>query len=324
MHPYEPVDDLSPTTEQEAARRALWRRADRLARDTLPGVPPDAPPPRRSRSRPPINEIAPLDVPHLPRARPYVAPARRPTRGARRSRGRWLLLVGALFAAALAATCTAAMDRSAVMAEYGEPTPVSTAAAADVFSRGATALQELPDSGLLRVTLTEEEATSALGLGLMLPELVRAMETVSPDEIGGTASLDEIRRRLRTRVLASDATSVAPTTLAGRLAALLDPRLAVEEAQVRFSDSGNVVLAGSIRAWRWRQPALAVVMPTVEEGRLRLDFARVQLGRILAPTWLFDRLARVVPPERILGARYTELTQLEVGDGTLTLEGRIE
>lgn len=340
MDPYEPVDDLSPTPEQEEARRRLWRRADGTARNAhRAGRPPYAggfespPPPRPSRPRP--RRARTHRDPRLARRGPvvraeeffpepffpeplYLEPP------APRSRGRGPLLLIALLAVAGAATCWAGMDRAAVMAEYGDPMAVSPEAAADVFARGANVLQELPDSGLLRVTLTDEEATSALALGFMLPELVRAMRSVSPDELRGTHGLDEIRRHLRTRILAGDARSVVPTTWLERVAAAVDPGLAVEDGQVRFSESGVVALAGSLRAWRLRQPLLVEVTPSVEGGRLGLDFHRVLLGRIPAPAGLFDRLGRLIPPERILGARYTDITELVVADGSLTIAGRIE
>jgi hypothetical protein len=113
-------------------------------------------------------------------------------------------------------------------------------------------------------------------------------------------------------------------TLVERIAAIIDPRLGVEDTQVRFSESGQVIVAGSVRAWRWRQPALVVVVPGVRDGRLHLDFEHARLGRLPAPSWLFDQAARLLSSALLMDRDYAEITRLDVEAGRLTFEGRIQ
>lgn len=318
MDPYEPLDDVSPTPEQEDARRALWRRADRLARDTFPGTPLDLPPPpapRRRPSRPASHHAASTE------ARRVVTP---PVRRLERRRGRRvvrLALLGIVLLAASVATCSVGVAPATMMSEYEDPIPASPEIAMDVFARGASVLQDVPGSSVVEVTLSEAEATSAMGLGLSASDLLEVMRSVRPGELEGSESLGEIRRRLRTRLLAAEA--AAPSTWTERVRSAIDPRLGVEDAQVRFSESGRVVFAGSIRAWDWSQPTLLSLTPRVEDGALRIELHRAQLGRLAAPRFLFDRIERMLSPERILGGTVVEVTALEITGDSLTFEGRI-
>lgn len=293
-------DEGSPTPEQEEARRELWRRTDRLQR--FSGV----------------AAGAALGGAAVRAGRRRFVPGRR----LRRLRS---LGIGLVVVVLSVTTCSVGVDTADMISAYGDPVPVSTEAVEQVFQRGADALQTLPDSRRLSVTVTDREATSALGLGLLVPDLLYAMRSIPPEQLQGSASLEDLRRRVQQHVW-GEATE-DPTrqrSLVERIAVILDPRLGLEDAQVRFSESGQVIVAGSIRAWRWRQPALVVVAPGVEDGRLLLDFEHARLGRLPAPSWLFDQAGRLFASALLMGRDYAEITRLDVEAGRMTFEGRIQ
>ena len=90
--------------------------------------------------------------------------------------------------------------------------------------------------------------------------------------------------------------------------------------QVRFTGSGDVVVAGYVQAWGWRQPGLVVFAPRAQRGVLELDFVKGRLGRMPAPAWAFDMLGRLVASLILLGDDYAEISDLTVTEGRLAFE----
>ena len=238
-----------------------------------------------------------------------------------RFRGRKLVvfLIGVLIAGLSVVTCSAGVDLASLTAEYGEPVPATREAARRFLVRSGKALQRASSSGRLRLTVSETEATSALSLGLAIPELMRAMETMPPEEIQGIDDVDKLREVLRQR----EAEGRESRGWRERIAAALDPRLRTGDVQVRFTGDGEIVVAAYVQAWRWQQPALVVFAPHARSGELELDFVRGQLGRLPAPVWAFDRLGGLVSSLILLGRDYAEISNLTVEDGRLTFEASV-
>lgn len=242
-----------------------------------------------------------------------------------RLRGRLLrrFAFGLLIVVSSAATCSFGVDPASLTASYGDPVPASTEDAARVLTRGVEALQRAPESGSLRLTVTESEATSALSLGLMMPELMRAADRIPREEIQQAPDLEALRERIWREADAQREEMAGHLSLRQRVLLKLDPRIRTGDVQVRFQDSGEVVVAGYVQAWRFRQPGVVVVAPRASGGELSLDFVSGRLGRLPMPELVFDWLGRLVASAVLLGRDHAEVTEITVGQGTLTFEGRL-
>ena len=93
--------------------------------------------------------------------------------------------------------------------------------------------------------------------------------------------------------------------------------------QVRFTGAGEIVVAGYVQAWRFKQPALVVFAPRARSGTLELDFVKGRLGRLPAPSWAFDLLGRLAASLILQGRDYAEISNLTVAPGRLTFEARV-
>lgn len=230
------------------------------------------------------------------------------------------LAIGIVIAVLSLATCSAGVNLETLTAEYGAPVPANRDAARRFVLRAASALRETPSTHRLRIEVTDVEATSALSLGLMLPELMRAMETMTAEEAQQFDDLGALREHLRARA----ATARDSLTLLDRVRSALDPRIRSGDVQVRFTADGEIVLAGYIQAWHWQQPALVVFAPRASSGELELDFRHGRLGRVPAPERAFDMLGRLVASVILQGRTYAEIRDLTVEDGRLTFEGVVQ
>lgn len=230
---------------------------------------------------------------------------------------------GVLIVVLSIATCSFGVDTAGLTAAYGDPVPATSEDAARVLTRGAEALRRAPDSGSLRLTLTEAEATSALNLGLMLPELMQAADRISQEEIQQASDLEALRDRVRREADAQRAELAARLSLPQRVLLKLDPKIRTGDVQVRFEGSGEVVVAGYVQAWSFKLPGLFVVAPRASDGELSLDFVSGRLGRLPLPEFAFDALGRLAASAILLGRDQAQVSEITVGDGTLTFEGRL-
>ena len=227
--------------------------------------------------------------------------------------------VGLLIIALSVVTCSAGVDLQSLTAEYGEPVPATKAAAQRFLERTATAIQNAPNNRRLRIAVSEVEATSALSLGLMMPELMQAMETIPPERLQQANSIEDMRAILREH----EAAQRERRTFWQRVAAIFDPRLRTGDVQVQFTGAGEIVVAGYVKAWMWQQPALVVFAPRARTGQLEFDFVKGKLGRLPAPEWAFDQLGRLVSSLILQGREYAEISNLTVSEGRLTFEAAV-
>ena len=230
---------------------------------------------------------------------------------------------GLLIVVSSVATCSFGVDPSTLTAAYGDPVPATRDDAARVLTRGAEAVQRAPDAGAVRITMTEEEATSALSLGMMLPELLLASERIPQGELAQAEDLDALRERVWAEADAQRAEMAEGLGLMERLVVKLDPKIRTGDVQVRFRGSGEVVVAGYVQAWRFRQPGIFVVAPRAQGGELELDFVSGKLGRVPLPEFAFDWMGGMVASAILLGRDHAEVSEITVGDGTFTFEGRL-
>ncbi len=127
--------------------------------------------------------------------------------GARRRgrRRRWRPLrmtpfaMGVLVMLLSVTTCSSGVEVAALAEEYGPPVPATREAALGFVTRTSAAFREAPSTRRLSFQVTESEATSALSLGLMIPELMLAMQSMTQDEVQAFNDLAELRDHLHIR-----------------------------------------------------------------------------------------------------------------------------
>lgn len=250
----------------------------------------------------------------------------RARRSARRARPRPRLMrrfaFGLVIVVLSVTTCSWGVEPSALTAEWGPPVAASRDDAARVLTRGAEALRSLPETGAVRISVTESEATAALSVGLMMSDLMMVMGRMSPDELEQAADLDELRQRVWAEADAQRRELAEQSGFLARMLLMVDPNFKTGDVQVRFEPTGQVVVGGYVQAWRFRLPGVFVVAPSARDGSLEFDFVSGQLGRLPLPEFAFDFLGGLVARTILLGQGVAEITELSVGDGTLSFAGR--
>lgn len=230
---------------------------------------------------------------------------------------------GLLIVVSSVATCSFGVDPSSLTASYGDPVPASRDDATRFLTRGMEAVQRGPDAGAVRITMTEEEATSALSIGMMLPELMLVSERIPRDEIQQIEDLDALRERIWQEAEAQREEMADELGFTQRLVLKLDPKLRTGDVQVRFEETGEVVLAGYVQAWRFRQPGIFVLAPSARDGELTFDFVSGKLGRLPLPELAFDWMGGMVASAILMGREHAVISEITVRDGMFTFEGRL-
>jgi hypothetical protein len=220
-------------------------------------------------------------------------------------------------------TCSYGVDPVALTAPYGQPVTATTQDATRVLNRGVDVLRAAPDAGGVRFTVTESEATSALSIGLMMSDLMQVAGRIPREEIQEASDLEALRERIWYEAQRQREEVAARSGFAQRVLLKLDPRIRTGNIQVRFEGSGEVVVAGYVQAWRFRQPGIFVVKPSARNGEIDLDFVSGRLGRLPVPELVFDWFGEMVARTILLGRSYAEVSELSVGDGTLTFAARV-
>jgi len=216
---------------------------------------------------------------------------------------------------ALSAQATAVDERPA--SGVGRPVASSPEAASRFFHKMARAVQAGIKTGHMDLSITETEATSALDVGAQLVEIRQIMSTLSPEELEALDTPEEIRRALDTRA------ARAPSGLWGRIRYALNPRLRLRQAQVRFHPDGRVLVSGYAQAWSRRVRVYMDAVPTLEDGRLRMDYRETRLGRLRVPGRVLRGPGDLLTMVLGLGRDYAGLETLSVGDGRLTMSGHV-
>jgi len=220
----------------------------------------------------------------------------------------WLLLTG----------CAGAELLDADLPADG-PSPATSAAAAQRFAEKLIAAgEDLGSDGGFRLTVTEEEVTSFLSIGVILLDEFQAvpLEDVGQlQDVPGLEGLDELgawqellRQRERLPDFSRESSGLG---------------LVVEEPAVTFRGSGETVVRGSVRFLGVNVPVRIVAAPQASQGELALDFVEGQLGPLPMPEIVFDYLGRQVSEILLVGREYAELTEIRVEEGVMSLSGRL-
>ena len=97
--------------------------------------------------------------------------------------------------------------------------------------------------------------------------------------------------------------------------------LRIQEPQVRFRADGRIVISGYAEALGQRQALRLVLAPRASSGELVLDFVEGKLGPVPIPELIIDQIGLVLAKVILAGQEYVEVSQIEVGSGTLTISG---
>lgn len=242
-----------------------------------------------------------------------------------------LVMLAALLTASLA--CSLPTLGDAELPDDGPAVAVSGAAAARFFSKALASGQSAANTQSVRFTVTQEEATSALAIGAQL-----AAFSQGGPAFDGLDSLQGIPGADFDQLLQAQGDSLPeglPPELTGLLGGtglgggsssgigLPDLRLKLEEPQVYFKSDGRLILRGYGRLWRWRQPIRVVVAPAASGDSIDLDFVEGQLGSLPLPELLFDPVGKLLANVLLAGRDYAEISELTVGDGTMTFAGSL-
>ena len=230
------------------------------------------------------------------------------------------LLLAASILILTALACTLPRGGEAALPDDGPPVAVSQAAASSFASK---AMASADGSGRVSFTITQEEATSALAIGAQLisiseenPLLEGAgdiPDRIPLDQLPGDLEVTPEIEALLQRLRFGDGSGTNLSSL----------RLGLEEPQVYFKGDGRMIVRGYGRVLNQRLPLRLVTRPRAASGELVLDFVEGQIGRIPLPEFLFDPLGRMLSSLILAGQNYAEISQLNVGNGTLTFSATV-
>jgi hypothetical protein len=114
----------------------------------------------------------------------------------------------------------------------------------------------------------------------MMSDLMQVAGRVPEEEIQQASDLEALRERIWQEAELQRQQVAERSGPFQRLLFKLDPRIRTGNIQVRFERSGEVVVAGYVQAWRFRQPGIVVVKPSAQGEELDLDFVYGRLGRL--------------------------------------------
>ncbi len=221
------------------------------------------------------------------------------------------------------ATCSYGVDSSTLTAAWGTPIDATSGDAARVLTRGIEILRRSSETGVVRISITEAEATSALSIGLLVGDITQVVGRIPAHEIQAVSDLDALRELIWSEAERQRAELAQRSGWWARALSTLDPKIRTGDVQVRFERTGEIVAAGYVQAWRFRLPGLLVAAPAASEGTMTLDFVSGRLGRMPLPEPVFDWLGRAIAGGVLLGDEYVQVTEISVADGSMTLSARL-
>ena len=223
-----------------------------------------------------------------------------------------LLVVGA---------CQAPDFLKAELPDDGPRIATSQAAGLRFAEKVATAGERAAESKRLRLTVTEREVTSFLNIGSEMSRQLQAIYGV--DEL---AQLSQLQREQALQNI--DGLSEWAGLLEraqGSLGLDLpdgDLRVTIQEPEVRFERSGQMIIRGYGAVLGFRLPLRLVMAPRASSGELVLDFVEGTLGPLSVPEGIVDLVGKGLARLILAGDDFVEVSKIEVADGSLTLSGQ--
>jgi hypothetical protein len=230
----------------------------------------------------------------------------------------------ALVLASLA--CSFPLNHSGELPDDGPPLEVSRQSAASFVSKILESGRQAATSQTVRFTITEQEATSALHYASELAAfsqggpLFEGLEQFNPGALENQELPPEAAMLRDLGEALGDIGGNQPSNASSNP---LNLQVRLEQPQVRFLGSGEMILRGYGRISTLRLPLRVVLTPTIQEGQINFDFVEGQLGSLPLPALLFDPLGVVIGRALTAGQDYAQITVLSVTEGALTFAGQI-
>jgi hypothetical protein len=232
-----------------------------------------------------------------------------------------------LLAALLLAGCKRPAFLDAELPNDGPPIAPTQEAAVRFVEKVANAGETGARTGQTSLTLTQAEVTSFLNVGAQIRAQLEQVQNV--ETLNDLAQIENIEA-LQIEGLEGQALKRLQQLARSRegLGNLRLPdlrlRLAIQEPQVYFKGNGQIVVRGYGQVRNVRQPLRIVVAPRAREGELVLDFVEGKLGPVPLPEGLFDLVGKALSVAILAGQDYAEISEITVGEGTLTVRGRYD
>jgi hypothetical protein len=96
---------------------------------------------------------------------------------------------------------------------------------------------------------------------------------------------------------------------------LIDP-------QVYFKDDGNIVVRGQIEFQGNTQPIRIAAQPALVDGNLEMQNIEGRIGPVPVPGAILEAIDSTITQAILAGQDYAQVTDVQVGAGTLTLSGQ--
>lgn len=247
-------------------------------------------------------------------------------------RGRIVLVLSLMVF--LAGGCSGRAEGQLKLPDDGPPVRVSQEAAVRFAQKALSSTSTTDSGGVIRFTITQEEATSALAIGARLASYSQGGPLFEGiPELEGMAGSQDLKKMLESQGEHVLQASDLPPQIQDLVknfgkderggVNLPDLRLKLEEPQVYFKSDGRIILRGYGILFRWRIPMRLVVAPRASQGELQLDFLEGQLGALPMPGFLFDPLGNLLAKVLLAGREYAAITELTVRAGSLSFSGRL-
>lgn len=94
------------------------------------------------------------------------------------------------------------------------------------------------------------------------------------------------------------------------------------EPQVYFKEDGTIVVRGQIDFQGNRQPIRIASQPTLVNGSLELENSQGRIGPVPVPGAILNIVDSTLTQAILAGQDYAQVTDVQVGAGTLTLSGQ--
>jgi len=239
---------------------------------------------------------------------------------ARRTSRNKIAMTVAIVAVFVLTACQLPRLGQAELPDDGAPIATSQEAARQFMEKITDAGLNGSETGQFTLTVTQEEVTSFLEIGSTLADQLQSVKNLENLEdladlsdlegIEGVEGLDKWQEILRRRE------GLPKIRLPN-----LNLRLSIEEPEVRFLSNRQIIVRGYGRLLMLRLPLRVVLAPRADDGELVFDFVEGNLGAVNLPEGLFDLIGKALAQAVLLGQDYGEISQIEVGDGVLTLSG---
>ena len=231
----------------------------------------------------------------------------------------WLLGIFVLVVMSLVG-CQRPEFLDAELPDDGPPILVSQESARRFLEKVTAAGERAAETKRLSFTVTQEEVTSFLSVGAMLSEQMQALNMENLEDLSqvdGAQGLDGIEGLEAWQQLLRRREGLPNIRLPD-----ISLRIVVQEPQVYFKGNGHLVIRGYGEALGQRQPLRLVLAPRASEGEMVLDFVEGNLGPVDVPEVLVDQVGKGLVKVILAGQNFVEVTQIRVGAGTLTVDGR--